>query len=44
MEENDKLEVLRRQLKEFNERCKTMPEYACYRDEEWLKKNATYRT
>lgn len=41
MEENEK--AIKQQLKEFDERCKTLPEYACYRTEEWLKKNATYR-
>lgn len=33
---------LNKQLKEFDERCRTLPEYACYRTKEWLEKNATY--
>jgi hypothetical protein len=35
-------EELSKQTKEFTERCKTLPEYSCYRTEEWLKQNATY--
>lgn len=33
-----------RQLNEFDQRCRTLPEYACYRTEEWIRKNATWNT
>jgi len=42
MKDGSKDEIAK-QLREFNERCRTLPKYAVYRTEEWLKKNATYR-
>lgn len=42
-ERNVSEEAANKQLKEFDERCRTLPEYAVYRTKAWLKENATYK-
>lgn len=35
-------ERMKQQLREFDERCRTLPEYAVYRTKAWLEKNGRY--